>query len=339
MHHPTLEGYRLPAEWETHARTWLSWPHKRASWPGKFGPIPAIWTELVEILVESEPVNVLAAGAQVYQQAQRLVGNLSGVTIHDVPTNDAWIRDYGPTFLVGPGEPALIDWKYNAWGGKYPPFDLDDSVPRHVARITGRRTFSGNMVLEAGAIEVNGRGTLLTTEQCLLNTNRNPAMSQKQIETRLQEYLGVENILWLASGIAGDDTDGHIDELARFVGPRAVVAALEEDSSDENYEPLQENFSRLLRMKDQEGLSLEVIPLPMPRPIYHDNMRLPASYANFYIANGVVVVPRFDDPADTVVVELLAGLFPDRHIHRIRAVDLVWGLGALHCITQQEPVI
>jgi agmatine deiminase len=235
--------------------------------------------------------------------------------------------------------PALIDWGYNAWGGKYPPFDLDDVVPKKIAEATGRRRFAPGIILEGGAIDPNGLGTILTTEQCLLNPNRNPHLTRADMERYLADYLGAKKILWLGEGIEGDDTDGHIDELARFVGPRTVVAPFEENADDFNFRPLRENFERLKQMTDQDRQPLEVIPLPMPQPIYHDGQRLPASYCNFYIANGVVIVPQFDDPADRTMVEILGRQFPEREIIGLPARDLVWGLGAFHCITQQEPAL
>lgn len=336
---PAELGYRFPAEWEPHAATWLSWPHNPNTWPGKFEPIPAVWRQLVRTLAEFEPVHVAAGGAEVMEDARHMVGDLPNVTLHDIPTNDCWARDHGPMFLVGPKgiEPALIDWGYNAWGGKYPPFDLDNEVPRHVAAFTGHRRFEPGIILEGGAIDVNGAGTVLTTEQCLLNPNRNPQLSRPDVERYLRDYLNVTNILWLGGGIVGDDTDGHIDELARFVAPRTVVAAVEEDPTDANFAPLQENLARLRTFKDQDGRALEIVPLPMPKPKFFEENRLPACYLNFYIANGVVIVPTFDDPADHVALKALAGLFPTRQIRPIQAIDLVWGLGAFHCITQQQP--
>lgn len=337
---PAGLGYRLPAEWEPHAATWLSWPRNRDSWPGAFQPVPGIWAELVGALCEYEPVNILAGGEAVREEAGRLVGHLSGVTIHDIPTNDAWMRDHGPLFLVGPrgARPSLVHWGYNAWGGKYPPFDLDQQVPRRIAEMLGYRRFEPGIVLEGGAIDVNGHGTLLTTEQCLLNRNRNPDLARADIERYLADYCGVRNVIWLGGGIEGDDTDGHIDELARFVAPRVVVAAVEPDVTDPNHAPLADNLGRLRAARDEQGRPLEIVTLPMPRPLHHGEHRLPASYLNFYIANGVVIVPQFDDDrADRQALEMLAGLFADRRVRGLRAVDLVWGLGAFHCITQQQP--
>jgi agmatine deiminase len=335
----------MPAEWAPHAATWLAWPHKEASWPGNFAPIPRLYARLVRTLAEYEHVNILAGGhsvpggVSVHHKAERAVGDIKNVTLWDIPTNDAWVRDHGPTFLVGPTDQprALVDWGYNAWGGKYPPFDLDDAVPQHIARRQGRRLFSPGIIMEGGAIDPNGRGTILTTEQCLLNKNRNPQLSKADVEQYLCEYLGATNILWLASGIVGDDTDGHIDELARFINETTVVAPLEDNESDENYAPLRENFDRLKSMRDQDGKPLEVVPLPMPQPMFYDDQRLPACYCNFYIANGVVIAPVYDDPADARVLDLLRSLFVGREVIGLPARELVWGLGAFHCITQQEP--
>jgi agmatine deiminase len=341
MSQPTPQslGYRWPAEWEPHAGTWLAWPHKPETWPGKFEPIPAVWQTLVRTLAEFEPVHVCAGGAAVMAQARELVGGIPNVTLHDIATNDVWARDHGPMFLSNSAgrEPALIDWEYNAWGGKYPPFDLDNAVPQQVAALTGRRVYTPGIIMEGGALDGNGAGTILTTEPCLLNPNRNPTLSRAEIEQYLIDYACARKILWIAGSVEGDDTDSHIDELARFVGPTTVVAALESDPDDVNYEPLQENFRLLQTLSDADGRPLEVIPLPMPRPLYFDDQRLPACYLNFYIANGVVVVPTFNDPADRIALNTLGRLFPGRQVRGIEAIDLVWGLGAFHCITQQQP--
>jgi len=330
----------MPAEWEPQAATWLSWPHKLASWPGKFAPIPRLYARLVRELAAAQPVHILAGGHPM-AQARVMVGRMPNVWLHDIPTDDAWIRDSGPTFLVGPpgAPPALVDWGYNAWGGKYPPYENDDAIGRLIARRLGRVCYEPGIILEGGAIDVDGRGTLLTTEQCLLNPNRNPQLSRADVERYLADYLGARKVLWLAGGIVGDDTDGHIDELARFVAPKTVVAAVEEDSRDENFAPLQDNLRRLRAMTDAAGEPLTVIPLPLPRPIWHDGQRLPASYCNFYLANGLAIVPQFGDPADARAVEILGRLLPGRRICPLDARDLAWGLGAFHCITQQQPAI
>lgn len=341
--HPPIElGYRWPAEWEPHAATWCSWPHNRNTWPGKFEPVPAEYAALVRTIAAAEPVHVLAGGAEVLAEARKHVGGCSGVTLHDIPTNDAWCRDHGPTFLVGSKDlpPALIDWEYNAWGGKYRAFDLDNAVPSRIAKVTGRVTFRPRLVLEGGAIDGNGAGTILTTEKCLLNPNRNPGLSRMEMERYLQNFLCARHVLWLRGGdLAGDDTDGHVDQLARFVGARTVVAAREANPGDENFKSLQMNWEQLETMTDQDGQRLDVVPLPMPEPKYHAGQRLPASYLNFYIANGLVVVPQYGDPADAVAVSTLASLFPDRRVCGLPALDLVWGLGTFHCLTQQEPAL
>ncbi|HVA47997.1 MAG TPA: agmatine deiminase family protein [Pirellulales bacterium] len=336
---PAALGYRMPAEWEPHAATWLSWPHNRDSWPGQFEPVPGIWAELVRVLSGSEPVHILAGGEAVMGEARRLVGHLPNITLHDIPTNDAWMRDHGPMFLVGPADtpPALVDWGYNAWGGKYPPFDLDQQVPRRIAELLGFRRIEPGIVLEGGAIDVNGSGSVLTTEQCLLNPNRNAGLTRAEIERYLDDYCGTRHAIWLGGGIVGDDTDGHIDELARFVSPRTVVAAVEDDPHDANYEPLHDNLRRLRLARDEQGRPLEVVLLPMPAPVFFGEHRLPASYMNFYIANRLVVVPQFGDAADSLALDMLARLFPDRRVCGLRAVELAWGLGAFHCITQQQP--
>jgi agmatine deiminase len=343
---PAALGFRMPAEWEPHAATWLAWPHKEESWPGNFAPIPGVWVEMVRALAPHEHVNILvndaaaAAAVRDLLHAARVPGD--AVSLHLIPTNDAWARDHGPTFVTrrvdGRSELAAIDWVYNAWGGKYPPWDLDDIVPQGIAPLLGVRLFEPGIVLEGGSIDVNGRGTLLTTEACLLNPNRNPHLSRAQIEQYLRDYLGVRHILWLSDGIVGDDTDGHIDDLTRFVDPTTVLTVLESNPRDQNHERLQVNYERLRHMTDQDGRALRVLTLPMPEPVYYDEQRLPASYANFYIANDVVLAPVFGDPHDGAALRTLQEVFPRRRIVGIPARELVWGLGAFHCVTQQQPV-
>ncbi len=332
-------GYRMPAEWEPHAATWLSWPHNRDTWPGRFEPIPGIWARFTATLAAHEPVHVLAGGAHVMGEARTMVGRLTNVTLHDIPTNDAWTRDHGPIFLTGRHlPPALVHFGYNAWGGKYPPYHLDAQVPRRVAELLGCRRFEAPVILEGGAVDVNGTGSVLVTEQCLLNPNRNPGVTREEMERVLADYLAAPHVIWLGEGIAGDDTDGHVDELARFVGPRSVAAAVEQDPRDANYAALADNLRRLKLARDEQGRALEIAVLPMPRPIFVGSQRVPASYANFYIANGVVVVPQYNDPADEQALAVLREAFPGRRVVGERAVELVWGLGAFHCITQQQPI-
>ena len=337
----------MPAEWAPHRGTWLSWPHKDASWPGKFGPVPAIFARMVRHLADHEEVHINVAGPDMEQEVRRLLadeGTDSGnVFFHHNPTNDAWCRDHGPIFVQRDGghgrEEAVVDWKFNAWGDKYPPYDLDDVIPTRIAREYGLPVFHPGIVMEGGSIEVNGRGTLLTTEACLLNPNRNPTLDRHAIEGYLRAYLGVRHILWLGDGIAGDDTDGHVDDLTRFVDERTVVTVVEDDPADENYEPLRENLERLRGMRDQDGRPLRVVTLPMPRALFHEEQRLPASYANFYIANGVVLLPTYDAARDEEARRTLQELFPTREVIGIDCTDLVWGLGAFHCVSQQWPAV
>ncbi|HEY8504963.1 MAG TPA: agmatine deiminase family protein [Gemmataceae bacterium] len=340
--------YRMPAEWEPHAATWIAWPHQRSDWPGKLGPVPWVYCEIVRHLHRHEPVNVLvndeAAGTRVRKMLARCGVDLSRVRLWPIPTDRSWVRDYGPTFVLGPtGQKALLDWRFNAWA-KYPNWHRDDAVPGRIARalklpVRQPKHRGKRVVLEGGAIDVNGAGLMLTTEECLLGDvqQRNPGFTRADYEQVFAEYLGVRKTLWLGRGIAGDDTHGHIDDLARFVGPRTVVTAVEDDPSDVNYVPLQENLERLRGMTDLDGGRLEVVPLPMPAPLTFAGQRLPASYANFYIADGLVLVPTFNDPKDRVALGTLAELFPGREVVGIHSVDLVWGLGTLHCLTQQEP--
>ncbi len=341
---PRALGYRWPAEWEPHAATWLSWPHREESWPGKFAPVPAVFVEMVRALVPGERVEILVRSAEHEAEVGGLLRaggvDLAAVGLHHVPTDDAWMRDHGPIFVVrdAPDAPvAVTDWGYNAWGGKYPPWDRDDRVPARLAELVGVPAFSPGMILEGGSIDGDGQGTILTTESCLLHPNRNPGLSRDDIEARLRDFLGAERVLWLGDGIAGDDTDGHVDDLARFVGPASVVTVVEDDPADENHGALRDNLERLRSMTDARGRHLVVRTLPMPRALYEQGQRLPASYANFYIGNAAVLVPTFDDPADARALAVLREAFPGRSVVGIRATDLVWGLGAFHCVTQQQP--
>lgn len=342
-HSPAARGYRWPAEWEPHAATWVSWPHNRRSWPGHFDSVPTAFAHLVRTLARHEPVHVLAGGTSVLADAERHVGNCSNVTIHDIPTNDAWCRDHGPLFLSTRDRslpPALLHWGYNAWGGKYPPFDFDREVPRRVAELLGQHRFVPGMILEGGAIDGDGRGTILTTESCLLNPNRNPGWTRARIEQQLVDNLGARRVIWLRAGdLAGDDTDGHIDQLARFVNPTTIVVAWENNTLDVNHEPLARNLQQLSEeIVDAEGQPYQIERLPLPSPIYVNGQRLPASYCNFLIANEVVLVPEFDDPNDATAQEKLAALFPDRTIVGIPCRAIILGLGSIHCLTQQQPL-
>jgi agmatine deiminase len=340
---PPSLGYRMPAEWEPHEATWLSWPHNPETWPGKLDRVPAIFADIVAALHEHEEVRILAGSDELERSARaalRARGCESpNVRFWRIPTNDAWMRDHGPIFVVHPERGvAMTDWRYNAWGGKYPPYDLDDAVPSRLNETLRMPLFEPGIVLEGGSIDVNGRGTLLTTESCLLNPNRNPGLTRHEIEAKLLDFLGASNVLWLGDGIVGDDTDGHVDDLTRFVGPSTVVSAVEEDPMDENHRALSDNLVRLRRMTDEAGRPLEVVPLPMPPAIRHEGHRLPASYANFHIGNGAVLVPVFGHDRDDVACDTLARLFPGRRVARIPSTDLVLGLGAIHCLTQQQPI-
>ena len=340
---PAALGYRMPAEWEPHTATWLSWPRREGiSFPDSFDRVLPALRAMVEALIESEQVRINVCNDAHEVEARRVLGGLpmERITFYRVPTNEPWCRDHGPIFLTRDRDPrlAVVDWDYNAWGNKYPPFDLDDVVPTRLAEILKVPVFYPHMIVEGGSIDVNGNGALLTSESCLLNKNRNPNLSRDQIEQRLRDYLGVSDILWLGDGIAGDDTDGHIDDLTRFVSERAVVTVVEENRDDENYKPLQENLARLREMKIG-GCELEILTLPMPRKMVREGLRLPASYANFYIANTCVLVPTFGDPNDYAALSVMGECFRDRRVIGIDCRELIWGLGTFHCLTQQQPAL
>jgi agmatine deiminase len=307
--------------------------------------LPAL-REMVEALAESEQVCINICNGAHEAEAREVLRGLSmeRIAFYRIPTNEPWCRDHGPIFLTREVDPklAVVDWDYNAWGNKYPPFALDDALPTRVADLLKLPVFHPQMILEGGSIEVNGVGALLTTKSCLLNKNRNPNLSREQIERRLRHFLGVREILWLGRGIAGDDTDGHIDDLARFVSEKKVIAVVEENPDDENYEPLQENLVRLHEIKigaSQTGANIDIVTLPMPKKIMREGLRLPASYANFYIANTCVLAPTFDDPADEIALSSLRELFPTRRVMGIGCCELIWGLGTFHCLTQQQPAV
>jgi agmatine deiminase len=301
-----------------------------------------VYARAVAALARSETVHINVRDAAMEAAARDLLaaaGAAGDIRFHHFPTNDAWCRDHGAIFVTRAQAPRLaaVDWGYNAWGGKYPPFDLDDAIPPRMAAYLGVPCFEGGMILEGGSFEVDGAGLLLTSEQCLLNPNRNPALSREQIEARLRAFLGVEKILWVGEGIVGDDTDGHIDDIARFVAPSTVLAAVEEDPQDENYHILQENLRRLQLMTDLAGRPLTVLTIPMPPPVEYEGQRLPASHANYYIGNKVVLLPTFGGPSDGRAAEVLGRCFPGREVVGIDCTDVVWGLGAWHCLTQQVP--
>jgi agmatine deiminase len=357
----------MPAEWEPHEATWIAWPHNRSDWPGKFEAIPWIYAEIVRHLALVERVNILVNDEDAEAKARQILvrshvlaekaaapGKAAGnLRFFRIPTNRVWTRDFGPIFVRRDSRKeeapavAATAWRFNAWA-KYDDWNLDVLAGADIAsrlRVPAwqpERRINGEMqriVLEGGSIDVNGRGTLITTEECLLSDvqQRNPGLSREQLEELFSDYLGIEKVIWLERGIAGDDTHGHVDDIARFVGARTVVTAYEPDPDDPNHEPLSENFRWLKKSADQSGRPLKVVKLPMPKPVYFEGQRLPASYANFYIANKLVLVPVFGDPNDRVALDTLAELFPDREAVGIYCRDFIWGLGALHCMTQQQP--
>jgi agmatine deiminase len=353
---PAELGFRQPAEWEPHRATWLAWPHHADDWPGKLPAIEWVYGEIVRKLAVREQVCLLVRGERAKTRARHLLekagADLRRVELLRVPTDRAWLRDTAPSFVKSNDEVAAVDWAFNGWA-KYPNFRRDDRVAARIAGHRGIRRFvptapiaavpektSERVVLEGGSIDLDGHGTMITTEECLLGEvqRRNPGLYLADLESIFADYLGVRKVLWLGKGIAGDDTHGHVDDLARFARPGVVVIATETNAGDENYRPLQENLERLKGMTDAGGRKLEVVALPMPDPLAFAGTRLPASYANFYIANGLVLVPTFNDPRDRAALGILSELFPDREVVGIHAVDLVWGFGTLHCLSHEEPL-
>jgi agmatine deiminase len=340
---PAALGFRMPAEWEPHEAVWLSWPHRRATWPGRFRPIPAKFAEIVAVASRYETVRINVEGAlepRARRMCERAGADMGRVEFFPHPTDDAWCRDHGPIFVknAATGEVAVTDWMFNAWGRKYPSWRRDDRVPRRIAQALGLRRFTAGMVLEGGSIDADGAGMLLTTESCLLNPNRNPRLARADIERRLRDFLGVREIVWLGGGIAGDDTDGHVDDLTRFFRAGGIVTAAESNPRDPNHRPLRENLERLRSVRGRDGRRIRIVELPMPAPCHADGRFVPASYANFLVLNGAVLVPVFRQPRrDGAALEALGGCFPGREVVGIDCVDLVWGLGALHCVTQQQP--
>lgn len=350
---PRAGGYRMPAEWAPHRATWIAWPHNPEDWPGKFSPIPWVYTEVVRHLAVAEDVEIVVDDAVMERSARRALqragASVERVHYHRWPTNRVWTRDSGPIFVrrLDPGTPGpgigLTNWKFNAWA-RYDDWQLDDELPGQIAQQRSIPQWSPTLgerrvVLEGGSIDVNGSGILMTTEECLLSgvQARNPGLSREDLESVLREYLGVEQVLWLGRGIAGDDTHGHVDDVARFVDESTIVAAVEPAAQDPNHGPLAENLERLRRARTRGGGSFRIVELPMPAPVSFRGQRLPASYANFYIANGLVLVPTFNDRSDRRALEILAGALPGREVIGIHCRDFIWGLGTIHCMTQQEP--
>jgi len=343
---PADLGYYFPAEFALHRATWLSWPHKEASWPGKIHSIYPNYSLFVKELTTSELVCINVNDESMKQFAVDCLTtadvDLSKVTFYLNPTNDAWCRDHGPAFLINPAaeeKKVIVDWNYNAWGNKYPPYDLDDVIPTRIAGQLGLPVYHPGIIMEGGAVEFNGEGSVLTSTCCLLNENRNPHLKRADIEQYLHEYYGAEQVLWVEEGISGDDTDGHIDDTVRFVNADIVLAVVEEDKADENYQPLQKNLRRLSKMRLANGKQLNIVELPMPDPVIYEDQRLPASYANFYISNGSVIVPVFKCSNDEKALNIIQRCFPGRHVIGIDSTDIIWGLGSFHCLSQQEPAV
>jgi agmatine deiminase len=345
---PAALGFHMPAEWHPHAATWLTWPKDPETWPERVTHVEEIYLQMMAALTPHETVNLLVDDETAEQTVRErcTFPGAQNIRFHRIETVDSWIRDYGPNFLIGPNsQPAFNDWIFNAWGNKYEVLKRDDQVPRVLEPVLGMRRFEPGIVMEGGSIEVNGAGCVLTTEQCLLNPNRNPQLSREEIENYLKSYLGVTKVLWLGEGIVGDDTDGHIDDIARFVSPNMIVCAVEDDPEDANYELLQDNLVRLESMTDAQGRGFEIVTLPMPGVVGGTSTdtrnldRLPASYANFYIANSVVLAPVFGHPNDEIAIETLQRVFRDRRVVAINCEPLVWGMGTIHCVTQQQPRI
>jgi agmatine deiminase len=351
---------RAPAEWEPHHATWLAWPHNKEDWPGKFEPIPWVYAEVVRYLARHERVELIVNDAASETRARKILdrGNAlsDNVRFHRWPSDRVWVRDSGCTFVTptnpngqtggrAPQHLSAVTWQFNAWA-KYSNYRRDEKIGVLMADAANAAGLcpmfrKRRVVLEGGSIDVNGQGTLLTTEECLLGNAqvRNPGMKRGDYEKIFSEYLSVKNVIWLKCGIVGDDTHGHVDDITRFVAPDTVVTAVESDPRDPNYEPLRENICRLREATDQDGKPISIVELPMPAPLSFEGRRLPASYANFYIANGLVLVPTFNDPNDRFALDIIADLFPDRDVVGIYSGDLVWGFGAMHCMTQQQPRI
>jgi agmatine deiminase len=350
---PRALGYRMPAEWEPHLAAWLAWPHNPEDWPGKFAPIPWLYAEIVRLLAARERVRLIvenpAMERRVTGMLKRAGADLDRVSFHAWPTDRGWTRDSGPIFLRNAkGQVGLTNWQFNAWA-KYDDWRLDNEIPGRVQKLLGcphwQPSFQSEngakhrVVLEGGSIDTNGAGALLTTEECLLSEvqERNPGLDREHLERLFSDFLGIDQVIWLNRGVAGDDTHGHIDDIARFVSRDTIIAAVQPDTRDANHAPLAENLARLKAARTLDAKQFTVIQLPMPRPVVFRGQRLPASYANFYIANGLVLVPTFHDPNDRIALNILAEVFPDREVIGVHSVDLIWGLGALHCMTQQQP--
>lgn len=343
---PKQAGYYFPAEFGRHTATWLSWPHKEASWPGRIAAIYPFYAQFVKELTKGESVCINVADEAMRVFAAGHLGE-AGVEMDKVrfflhPTNDAWCRDHGPAFLINPAaaqQKVIVDWGYNAWGNKYPPYDLDDVIPTLVGKALGLPVYHPGIVMEGGSVDFNGAGTLITSTCCLLHPNRNPHLDRERIEEYLRDYYGVEQILWVKEGIIGDDTDGHIDDTVRFVNADTVITVVEDNAADENYQLLKDNLADLSAMRLLNGKQLNIVALPMPKAVVYEDQRLPASYANFYIANESVIVPTFRCDRDEKALQIIQDCFPTRRVLGIDSTDIIWGLGSFHCLSQQEPAV
>jgi agmatine deiminase len=342
---PKSLGFHFPAEFAKHDAMWLSWPHKEESWPGKIASIYPSYTEFIKIVALTEKVCINVVDEKMKNSAIKML-HLAGANMDQVqffmhPTNDAWCRDHGPSFLINKNtnSKAIIDWNINAWGGKYPPYDLDDVIPTKIAQALQLPFFNPGIIMEGGSVDFNGAGAVLTSKCCLLNPNRNPHLNQEQIEQYLMDYYGVDQVLWVSEGIVGDDTDGHIDDTVRFVNEDTVVTVVEENVLSENYDLLQQNLKELKAMRLLNGKALNVIELPMPADVIYEGQMLPASYANFYISNGHVIVPTYKCAQDDKAMQIIQSCFTDRQVVGIDSTDIIWGLGSFHCLSQQEPSI
>jgi agmatine deiminase len=343
---PRSLGYYFPAEFAPHAATWLSWPHKEESWPGKIQVIFPYYAQFIKEVTAGEKVCINVSDDAMKTFALACLAP-AGVDLNKVefffhPTNDAWCRDHGPAFLINPAaqqKKVIVDWNYNAWGNKYPPYDLDDVIPTLIARHYNIPVYYPGIIMEGGSVDFNGKGTVMTSTCCLLNSNRNPQLNQQQIENYLLHYYGMQQVLWVSEGIVGDDTDGHIDDTVRFVNEDTVIAVVQENSNDENHALLQRNLAEVKKMRLLSGKQLNIVELPMPDELIYQGQRLPASYANFYIANQSVIVPTYRCDSDDKALQIIAGCFPDRKIVGIDSTEIIWGLGSFHCLSQQEPAV
>ena len=343
---PAAGGYYFPAEFALHTATWLSWPHNPDTWPGKIETIFSSYAQFVKILTAGEYVHINVADKNMEEHASRILNHhnvpLDRVRFFHHPTNDAWCRDHGPAFLINPEgrqSKVIVDWGHNAWGGKYPPFDLDDVIPTLIGKAYDIPVYHPGIIMEGGSVDFNGAGTLITSTSCLLNPNRNPHLTKREIEQFLIDFYGVQQILWVDEGIVGDDTDGHIDDTVRFYKEDSVITVIEHNKQDENYALLKRNLKQLKEMRLADDRQLTIVELPMPDPVYYEGQRLPASYANFYISNLHVIVPTFRCQRDEEAIDILKDCFPERDVVGIDSTDIIWGLGSFHCLSQQEPAV